>query len=261
MENSFIEMISRDVKASVRDYVKRFSNRVDADNARRLFPPFDTSRESRQSLTPITGRTANVLAQEVYLSLLENPALLNSSGGMPDGPVLFLAGGSGSGKSSSVAPGKAKAYAIIVDSVLGNKNRAIKQIDMAVAKGRKVIIQYVHQPLESAVENTLERALDPKDGRIVPAHVVAASHLNAQKTLFELLAHYEGQPNVEFQIIDHENFSARPISIQQMASKRYTQPIEALVEQAREHARMILQKRGEHVGLTPEMTAQILALP
>ncbi|WP_343075888.1 zeta toxin family protein [Prosthecobacter dejongeii] len=149
---------------------------------------------------------------------------------------------------------------MVFDTVMADSKRGIKLMNQALAKGHRVTLQYIHQPLMKAVENSITRAMDKDNGRIVPAAVVAATHLRAQQALYELAAHYAADPRVSVKVIDHENFAARPSSLAELKSKRYTQSMEELQQQAVKHARQYLETQSHQTTLTDDLKSRILEL-
>lgn len=232
--NAFHEAVATDLNGAITKYIDKFGNVVDTDLARELDPEYAASREGRQEHSRGTSHTANTLAKYVYERLLKiaKPGL-----------VIFNAGGPGSGKSSTLNEATRARAAIVYDTVMAEAPRAIDQINQALDAGHHVTINYIHQPLEAAVRNTIDRAADPTNGRVVEAYATARAHKNAQDTIFKVQAHFANDPRVRVNVIDNTGFAKRPSSLQELQAARYQEPLETLTQRATFEAQSHLHER------------------
>lgn len=124
----------------------------------------------------------------------------------PDGPVLILAGGAGSGKSTilNVSESLETKFPIILDVTLSSKKSAEKFIRDTHAAGREVEIAYIHRPIEHAVAGAVKRASkDPVRGRVVSIEVLSNTHFGAQNTFQNLLE--EKPQGVHFSLVTNQS--------------------------------------------------------
>jgi hypothetical protein len=144
---------------------------------------------------------ASQFVKDLYAAKLAQPT---PEGRLP--LVLFTAGGTGAGKSTSLSSGEGKLAAskaeIIYDTNMNRLSSATQKVEQALAAGRKVIIQYTYRdPVESLTKGALPRA--EKMGRTVPLSEHARTHVGASQVMRQLAAKYEGNPNVEIRAFDN----------------------------------------------------------
>lgn len=117
-------------------------------------------------------------------------------------PVIFTAGGSGSGKTEAMphalkAAGLEGHNGVVFDSTLSAFDSARKKIDRVVNAGGKVVIVYTNSPLEKAFRFAMGRP------RVVPLTVLAHAHNGASDTARRLAEHYKDQPRVQLIVINN----------------------------------------------------------
>lgn len=120
---------------------------------------------------------SSYLAKKAFTNILKNP----------EENVAFLAGGSGTGKSSAVkgVPEIAEAMsqsAGVLDSNLSNYGSAMKKIKEVLEAGKTPVITFVYRDPMDAFENgVVKRMLDnvEEGGRLVPSNVVAGNHIDS----------------------------------------------------------------------------------
>lgn len=249
--SAFFEAVANDLDGAVQTYIDNFGNVVDTDLARELEPEYAASREGRQEHSRGTSHTANTLAKFVYERLLETAR---------PGEVIFNAGGPGSGKSTTLSDATKARAAIIYDTVMAEKSRAIEQIQQALDAGHHVSINYIHQPLEAAVRNTIDRAARKDNGRIVEAYATARAHKNAQDTIFEVASHFANDPRVRINVVDNTGFANRASSLQELRQSQYHEQLENLVQRAMLEARRHLHERQHQnpADYTAELARRVL---
>lgn len=120
--------------------------------------------------------------------------------------VLFMAGGTGAGKSSSLVipsiASIAKKAEIVYDSTMSKFKSSVEKIDQALAAGRGVWVNYVYRdPVDSLVNGALPRAM--VEGRTAPLSAHHRTHVGSNKVIHQLAEHYAGNPRVGFKVVDN----------------------------------------------------------
>ncbi|MEZ0273811.1 MAG: hypothetical protein ACAH88_02810 [Roseimicrobium sp.] len=248
----FRDRVSNNVPGAVREYIERFGHVVDTDSARELEPAYSASRESRQQYSRATSPVASALAREVYDTLLEEA---------PPGDILFNAGGPGSGKSRTLEAYDIDRFAIVYDTVMADSKRAVEQIERGLKKGHKITIRYIHQPIDAAIRNSIERSADARNGRIVEAYALARAHVSAQQAIFEVARHFNGNSAVTIRVVDNTEFKAKDISLQQLKQLQISESLEKLEERAMDVARQYFDENRTRPEFTPELQGRVLRAP
>lgn len=138
------------------------------------------------------------------------------------GPVVMLAGGAGSGKSTSLeAAGLADRAGVVVDGIFANIDSARRRIEMARHAGRPVQVAYVHTPIDVAVPRMVDRA--HREKRAVPLGDAADKHYSAQDTFLRLAEEYKSVPGLTFVAIDNSGTPEQiaPKSVEWLRDKKY----------------------------------------
>lgn len=174
--------------AMVDNYIAKFGNVVDPDLAKQLSPEFVQD----PSLAKYVHEGSSILAKKVYAKLLEDN---------PGKPVLFTAGGGGSGKTEAMPIAKSKLaadnHAVVYDSALSNYDSAIRRIDQALTAGHPVDIIYTNAPVDKAFDFAMRRK------RVVPAEVLAHAHVGASNAIRKLAEHYKDNPYVTVTVVNN----------------------------------------------------------
>jgi len=137
----------------------------------------------------------SALAKARTQELLVNPATR-------DLDVLFMAGGSGAGKSRSLREMGIELgdYAVTHDSNLDKFGSAIKKIEDVFDSGRKVQIIYVYRdPIVAYEQGVIPRI--KKQNRVVPIKQHIETHLGARTNIERLMDEYGDK--IKFTIIDN----------------------------------------------------------
>lgn len=104
------------------------------------------------------------------------------------GIVSVLAGGPGSGKTSSAASFIPKSD-FTYDTTLSNPSTASKLRKQSDASGREMVVTYIHRRFPLAMQTIIDRYLDAKGNgepaRIVPLDFAVRSHIEAQETILD----------------------------------------------------------------------------
>lgn len=202
-------------------YRERFGNFVSADDAKELFEEYAATVDTKSARTLAVHRPSSALARAVYEQLVQEPT--------PEGKadvVLFTAGGTGSGKTSSVRhllePVVRNAH-LVYDSTLASLEGAQRDIETAKHAGKGVIIAYTYRPADVAYrDGVLPRA--QREGRIVDVRSHVATHVRALANVRRLAERYAGDPDVEFIAIDNSREApaqARFVSLGDLEGVQY----------------------------------------
>lgn len=189
-ERAFI-FLKKDPVELRNSYVEKFTNELNPDAMRKMFPEYEGYN------TNDFDRVVEALTEITYNYLLEIQTAKGNN------TVFFTAGGSGSGKSRTIATLPQKNdYAIILDATFASKNAANK-VKQAVNKGFQVRIMYVlRDPLEAWVQGVLPRAKDT--GRIIDEAYHLLSHKKARENVLRLYSEYENNENVTLGFLQNE---------------------------------------------------------
>lgn len=208
-EVQFAEEISEGIKMQTifKKCQQCFGSIINTDNTRQLFslyghgeiPPNQTTKKFRQLHTAATHEPASALTKYIWQTELAKIKNLAQRQG-----ILFTAGGTGAGKTTSLKTANADAgqYDLYRDGNLNNLAKAIRVIDNVLAIGETVTIVYVYRHIMEALENgTLPRA--ERTGRTVPIDAHLETHQGALATIIELIKHYQNDERVAMRIIDN----------------------------------------------------------
>lgn len=211
----------------VEGYRKQFGNVINADNAReyiasRLPEPLDNPHAPENFARLQT--TTNALVRELYKTAIDEPA-------KPGQQVLFLAGGTGAGK-STFANGVKDDFHAIVDTTLTHQGVAEDMIQRARDQGYGVNVTLVmRDPREAYRDGVLPR--EEETGRPVPEEMHAQRHEQAPVVAQALADRFQNDPGVQFQLVENktgEPLTIHPFSALPSIAARYTQghgPVES----------------------------------
>lgn len=169
----------------------------------------DTARELSQeylknrTLAASVHEPASSFIKQRYAEILSQPA--------PEGStVVFTAGGTGAGKSSSLDafPSITKNAEIVYDTNMNTLSSAEKKINQALEAGRNVDILYTYRDPEKALRlGSLQRAVRQKEkfgsGRTVPMKEHLRTHEGSREVIEQLQKKYEGDPRVRIGLVDN----------------------------------------------------------
>jgi hypothetical protein len=193
VENGFYTEILKNTPKLIADYKAKFKNKIDPDDVKRLDPNFDKD----SSLAAAVHEPSSYLSKVIW-----NQALKEKKERGDTSPVLFTAGGSGSGKSEAGELAKAIIGAeedpLTFDSVLGNFDKSTKKIDEALqAQDGKIDIVYTNAPLELAV------LLNMKRSRTVKLDTQIEAHFAASENIRKLAEHYKNNDRVKITVVNN----------------------------------------------------------
>ena len=172
---------------------------INTDVARELSPEYRANR----TLSANVHEPASTFVKQLYAEKLAQPATEGKR-------VLFTGGGTGSGKTSSLA---ALSHLrddaeMIYDTNMNKLASARKKIDQALDAGRQIDLVYTYRdPVESLVQGSLTRAMNMKaekgSGRTVPLKEHIKTHIGSREVIGKLKDIYGDNPNVRIGIIDN----------------------------------------------------------
>ena len=172
---------------------------LNADEARELS---DHYREDRTRSADV-HEPASKFIKDVYAKKLAEPVQEGR-----ENLVLFTAGGTGAGKSSSLKTPEGAALQaradIIYDTNMNNVESSEKKIQQALDSGRKVSILYTYrEPVEALTGGALPRAM--RMGRTVPLEDHVNTHVGSRAAMDVLQAKYADDPRVKFIGVDNSH--------------------------------------------------------
>ncbi len=170
----------------VEAYIAKYGRVVDPDKAKEVFPEYQADPER---MAAVVHEASSSLAKKVFTRVLEMS---------PDAPVIFSAGGGGSGKTEALnRVGRHLPDAIIYDSTLSSEKSAIAKIEQALDAGHRVMIFYTNTPVEQAFRFSLGRK------RAVPIRALAEGHAGAAEVIRALAKRYDGDPRVAIEVVNN----------------------------------------------------------
>ncbi len=176
--------VAKNEKQLIDRYLARFGNVVDPDNVKMLFASYAADK----STAHLVHEPSSVLAKKIFTEALRRNA---------GKPVVFTAGGGGSGKTETLSAATNGETPLVYDSTLSAFSSAKARIDEALASGAPVQIVYANRPVEAAFAFAMQR------DRVVPLTVLAKAHIGASDTLRAVAKHYADNPNVAVQIVNN----------------------------------------------------------
>jgi N12 class adenine-specific DNA methylase len=202
VEARFAEKILADVEGAIAWYRKEWSNVVNTDNARDYSDDYNESLDSRSELAAAVHEPASWLVKQVWNRMLAEPKPADKIN-----TVAFSAGGTGAGKTTAIdsIPSIARIVAdahIVYDSNMNDFEKAKGRIERSFNAGKRVEVFYVYRdPVEAMENGALPRA--QREGRTVPLHEHAKTHIGAREVIPQLVEHYANDPRIRFTAIDN----------------------------------------------------------
>ncbi len=193
IEQKFATDLDQNYQAKKEEYIKKFGNVIDADNARMLSEDYVSDPEKNSIAV---HRPASSFLLQVYKDMLSEPA--------PEGKknlVVFLGGGAGAGK-STLNVGSAKEAQIVQNTNMAPYQVSKNQINRALNAGKDVEVNYIYRdPVKSFEDGVVPRAI--KTGRAISIKEFIRTHIDSLATVKKLQQDYEGDDKVKINIIDN----------------------------------------------------------
>lgn len=193
IETRFGKNITENYTKLSKDYDEKFGKVLNTDNARELSNDYNDDR----TMSAAVHEPSSEFIKRRYAEKLAETPKTNK--------ILFTAGGTGAGKSTSIRDAVDQKfeddYDLIYDTNLNTLNSSKEKIEQAIASGRDVVIGYVHNDPVSSLENAAKRAM--RMGRTVPLESHIATHVGSPKVLLQLAEDFKDNPKVGFFVIDN----------------------------------------------------------
>lgn len=194
IETAAYDRVIANPQDAIGEYFQRFGKVIDPDNVKKMFPEF----EADPSLAAAVHEPSSYLSKMIYAE-----ALKQNDGS----PVIFTAGGGGSGKSEAMPMALAASGlsdgGIVFDSTFSSFRSAVQKIDQALESGAPVAILYTNRHIEGAFKFAMGR------DRVVPAGVLSRAHVGASDTIRALAEHYRDNPNVAISVVNNHGVKSQ----------------------------------------------------
>jgi hypothetical protein len=246
VENKFFGEVRENLNYYVSEYRKRFGNFISTDNAREFSTEYNQSNDSRARFAAAVQEPASLIIKAVYSQILQE---------FDKDIVVFLAGGGGSGKNTSVANladfQELIRDQIVYETIMSDFDAAVSKVDAALALGKGVDIKFIYRPIEQAALGVLDRAA--REGRTYPVEPLSEGHFYAQRTILGLAKHYENNPLVSISVIDNSRGvgQARAADLELVEQNLYNS-IDEVQQRARSAISEGYQSQAERGIVIPE---------
>ena len=222
---------------------------IDTDMFRELLPQYAASREGAMIYSAATDKAAGLAAQRQYEKILKEPH--------DGGYVAILAGGPASGKSEyRKSRGETADADVTFDGTGANYKYTKDRIDKAVASGRKVLMTFVYNDFNEALERNAARFKE--GGRLVDPDFMAQAHVKSLDTFLKLTEEYQGSGNVGFEVFDARGFKFEPMSLEKLSDLRYdkNKTVEEAISELEGQANERLRSEVAEAGAARESARQ-----
>lgn len=208
-EATFASNLQRDLPLSEAIYKKLEESGngkiFDTDIARNLYEPY-TSIADRHNYVCSTLMPAAWFVDYLYYKKLIEVAIANKNRtGDEKSVVVLLAGGDGSGKTSSVRQLGLEVLdkaALIKDSTMSSDFEFHRNmVERTLELGLDVVLVYVFRPIEFALYGNIQRA--QMIGRVRPLVEIAEAHYKAQQNILKLNEYFGDR--IKVLVIDNSN--------------------------------------------------------
>lgn len=201
---------------AVIQYDKTYSRSriINADMARRILPGYDPSDIANEQR--YFGDSAEI-TDKIYKKWL------NERGGSGKA-ILFMAGGTGSGKSIASQRMSRKEWLFIVDSTFASKDYSYGQIDQALNAGYKVHVMYLYRDPIDAWENGVWRRWEENMGHFVLPEIHLYTHIFSRNNILEMAEIYDN--NVTLRLLENNSKNdCREINLDELKQKIYNENV------------------------------------
>jgi hypothetical protein len=195
MEQEVSDNLEKDLTENYEErkaqYKAKHGNIFDTDRAREFSSEYKELPQLLSGATQIPARN--------FVSKMYNEELNKKASEGQKNEVFFMAGGSGVGK-SAMANDLHTNSQIIVDTNFSNYERAVQDINEALAHGKEVKIAFTYRnPVSSFIDkegSVIHRM--QREGRTVPFDVATYINQKALETIIKLSDHYKDNGKVKF---------------------------------------------------------------
>jgi len=211
VEARFAAYLEARTEEAIARYLERYGREINTDNVRELSPDYAPGGMDAEDPATVAARTrwgeavhepASALTKELY-----RRALRKDTPPERRKQVIFIAGGAGAGKTTSIRKladlrHAVEAAEIVYDTVFSNFRSSSERIGQALNAGRMVSIVFVYRdPIDSFVDGLLPRA--KSIGRTLPLEIFLSSHIGSIETLPKIAENYKGDRRVAIAVIDN----------------------------------------------------------
>lgn len=193
VEDRFYKELNDNPEKMVAGYFEKFGSTIDPDASKTMSPDFAADPNLAAAVHEPSSKLAKMLFDK---------ALADKKAAGDTSPTVFTAGGSGSGKSTTMSGSLAalggKPDGLLYDSVLSSPASAKSRIDKALAATEgDVGIAYTNANIDTALTlNALRK-------RSVTIDTLAHAHAGAAETLRELADHCKDNPRVKISVMNN----------------------------------------------------------
>jgi hypothetical protein len=206
VQQKMLDDVRDNIDMYMEKWDKEYGNQVSADEAKYLAPEFHTL-EWAGKYSRATHEVASAFTKLRYKNLIEK----NKTD-----PILFLAGWSGVGKTTSVKQlwSDLDSYAVVYDTNLNTVGWEQK-VQQAIKNGNPVEITYIYRDIFDAFENgVLPRA--EKIGRIVPIETHISTHKGSYEKIVELTKKYWNDIKIKYVDNSRGKWNAKKVSLDEL---------------------------------------------
>jgi hypothetical protein len=196
VESRAIQLLKDRSSELIIQYREKFGFLVSADCARELFPDYALNLDTKLKYALAVQKSASAIAEMVFDQLLgENPGK----------PVLFTAGGTGAGKTSSIrrnsdTNNQYLGAGIIFDGNFNSWSSSKRRVEKCLQNGCKVVIIFVHRhPVESFLQGVITRA--QFEGRTVAIEPHLRMHKDSISTFLKTSRSFKDNENVSCEVL------------------------------------------------------------
>lgn len=193
-EEAFASAIEANVDAAITAYEERFGKVINTDSAKLLYAPYADDPELRVQFSRAVYGPAKWLMNELFERRVRDPEVKD---------VLFLTGGTASGKSSWVQSAGAmwRDADLVVDGTLSNRSLTESQITSVIRSGKRTRVVFVACDVRIALKRAVLRALQIH--RTLSLKVFAGSHFHCRRTMDFVLNEFGASPQFRMTVVEN----------------------------------------------------------
>jgi hypothetical protein len=208
IEQSYFDRLANDYQGLTQEYAALPSTDggriLNTDDAREMSPEYRADRTRSADV----HEPSSAFVKQMYAEKLSQPTPPGR-----DNTVLFTAGGTGAGKTTSLQAAAQQSKGIqnaemVYDTNMNTFESADKKVKQALAAGRKVGIAYVYRdPVEALKDGNLSRAsrmeAEMGTGRTVPINEHFRTHMGVRDVMERLQSKYGNDHRFHLTVIDN----------------------------------------------------------